>query len=163
MPKLVEYIKQRNKYSCGPVAIMNTLIYLGKDIDYERDYKKYMRLCRCDKEGSDKDGVTRALRKKLPKEYSFFKGKIRHIHHLDHLVGLLNSHGLYVNIIIGFRYKEIKHITVIIPSHDRRYYNTINNNNRTFIKLPRRLFRKSIKKKSLPFWLIVRKPYIHRY
>ena len=46
------WIKQRNNYSCGPVALMNLNIWLGNPISYACDYVDWFARCKCDRQGS---------------------------------------------------------------------------------------------------------------
>jgi hypothetical protein len=39
------YVKQRDLYSCGPIAVANALKWAGKDISYKKHHKGFKRLC----------------------------------------------------------------------------------------------------------------------
>ena len=43
------WIAQKNKFSCGPVAVLNVLKWLEIEINYNKDYCKYKRKCKCTK------------------------------------------------------------------------------------------------------------------
>ena len=44
---MIRYIKQRDKYSCGPVAIMNVLKWAGAEFSYQGKIKLFQQLCFC--------------------------------------------------------------------------------------------------------------------
>lgn len=39
------YVRQRDSYGCGPVALVNALKWAGKDISFKRERKKYYDKC----------------------------------------------------------------------------------------------------------------------
>lgn len=43
----VRYVKQRDKYSCGPVAIMNVLKWVGVKFTYNTRIKVLQEICNC--------------------------------------------------------------------------------------------------------------------
>jgi len=47
------WIRQRNGTTCGPIAIMNLLKWLGRPITYHKDYKYYKKKCRCKEYGTE--------------------------------------------------------------------------------------------------------------
>ena len=55
------WIKQRNSYSCGPVAMLNVLKWAGLDVSYNQHFEEWSEHCRCDETGTNALG--RALKK----------------------------------------------------------------------------------------------------
>jgi hypothetical protein len=55
------WIAQKNKSSCGPVAILNVLKWVDVEINYTRDYQKYKRKCKCTKEGTHQPYFEKSL------------------------------------------------------------------------------------------------------
>lgn len=43
----MNYITQKDKYRCGPVAIFNALLWAGEKVVYEKDMRRLTRLCEC--------------------------------------------------------------------------------------------------------------------
>ena len=57
------YMKQRDQYSCGPVAIMNTLKWSGFKFSYEDQIEHFQSLCGCtSSEGTFHAPFDKALR-----------------------------------------------------------------------------------------------------
>lgn len=57
------YVKQRDKFSCGPVAIMNVLKWAGVELSHDETIKPFRTICRCDPEvGTNHPNFDRALR-----------------------------------------------------------------------------------------------------
>lgn len=61
MPK---YLKQRNNFSCGPIAYLNALIWHVKKakFTYKNDYKTAVSLLECDREGTSTEDMGRVLK-----------------------------------------------------------------------------------------------------
>jgi predicted double-glycine peptidase len=55
------WIRQRNNYSCGPVAIMNLLKWLGESVTYANDYAYWLKQCKTAKYGTSLYNFTRVL------------------------------------------------------------------------------------------------------
>jgi len=55
------WIKQRNSYSCGPVALMNLLKWLGQPVNYDKDYPEMFAKCKCNKEGTQLRNFVKVL------------------------------------------------------------------------------------------------------
>ncbi len=59
-----QYIqKQRNHFSCGPIAILNALKWRDKKASYNSHYKKLVEQCNTTKEGTSDADLERVLRK----------------------------------------------------------------------------------------------------
>lgn len=43
----VTYVKQRDRFRCGPVAIINALRWAGKDVGYKNTISQLCRKCKC--------------------------------------------------------------------------------------------------------------------
>lgn len=46
------WIRQRNSYTCGPVAIMNLLKWLGEKVIYAKDFEYWKNKCKTQKYGT---------------------------------------------------------------------------------------------------------------
>lgn len=42
------YLKQRDRFRCGPIAIFNALRWAGKAVSYKKDIKRLSKLCKCE-------------------------------------------------------------------------------------------------------------------
>jgi len=61
MAKKIRYIRQRDQFSCGPVAIINTLKFLGCNITY-KDLPLVQNLCKCKSpDGTNPENLEKAL------------------------------------------------------------------------------------------------------
>jgi hypothetical protein len=60
---MIRYIKQRNCYSCVPIAILNIYKWLGKKVTYKSSYKKLLKQTKCDKNGSCEQNYAKVLYK----------------------------------------------------------------------------------------------------
>lgn len=59
---MIRYIKQRDKYNCGPVAVLNALKWAGKKVTYASDFKKIKEACKSGKKnGTYVTALTDAL------------------------------------------------------------------------------------------------------
>lgn len=74
----MKFLKQRNGYSCGPLAIMNSLIWAGQKITYRAFYDKVFKKCKTDKDGTHSDDFEKALRCFSKKHFSVRK-KIKNV------------------------------------------------------------------------------------
>ena len=55
------WIRQRNDFSCGPVAIMNLLKWLGESVTYANDYKYWANKCKTAEYGTTLHDFVRVL------------------------------------------------------------------------------------------------------
>lgn len=58
----MKFYKQRDGYSCGPVAILNALVWGGALVTYSSHFKKISKKCKTTTEGTDSLDFERALR-----------------------------------------------------------------------------------------------------
>jgi len=59
----VRYLRQKDGYSCGPIALMNAIKWSGRKALYT-DLKKFQRLCECTaRRGCDRISLCKTLRK----------------------------------------------------------------------------------------------------
>lgn len=56
------YVKQNDDYSCGPIAIINALKWIGRKASYG-SLKRIQKACHCDEDGSSEWNLLRCLRK----------------------------------------------------------------------------------------------------
>ena len=101
MPRL--YTKQRKRFDCGPVTIINALKWAGKNITYEKRINYFKRLCKCDDiDGTKHRNFDRALRISGKDMFS-----IRRVHHptLKEIVNHLKNKNA---IVINYRWRKRK-------------------------------------------------------
>lgn len=55
------WIRQKNGSSCGPVALLNLLKWLGRDVSYDKDFSYWKERCCCDRHGTPLDAFLNAL------------------------------------------------------------------------------------------------------
>lgn len=74
---MIRFTKQKDHYSCGPVAIINLCKWAGFEFDAQKWLKKFKKLTNCDTEGTYPDDLYKALKKldtkyfKLKKQYKY--------------------------------------------------------------------------------------------
>lgn len=56
------YVRQRDEYSCGPVAVMNLAKWAGVRAPYS-EIGRYRRMCECDETGSSPEAFLDAIRR----------------------------------------------------------------------------------------------------
>jgi hypothetical protein len=120
--KLPRYLKQRDHYSCGAIALLNTLKWAGYQVSYQRDFKRACRTCKCTKEGMFDHHFDTAIRRYkklvvLPDDGSFHAPPIKLVDEC------LDSGGA---VVISFIYKyqgiaETSHIALCIGRKGKRY------------------------------------------
>jgi hypothetical protein len=49
---MTRWIRQRTGSSCGPVAILNLLKWLGEPVSYEKNFRYYKKKCDCNRYGT---------------------------------------------------------------------------------------------------------------
>lgn len=61
---MTRYISQRDKYNCGPIAVMNALKWAGENITYD-ELEQFKVLCKCNRHtgGTEWAKLTTAVRK----------------------------------------------------------------------------------------------------
>ena len=52
MPTSIRWIAQKNEFSCGPIAILNILKWIGFQVNYKKDYNFWKKKCKCDYSGT---------------------------------------------------------------------------------------------------------------
>ena len=55
------YIKQKDDFSCGPVALLNVRLWAGQQITYKQNYEECKIMCKCSEEGTQRSHFQRAL------------------------------------------------------------------------------------------------------
>ena len=48
---MTRYLRQRDKYSCGPVAIMNIFKWLGYNVNYTKEIEWFREITKCKEDG----------------------------------------------------------------------------------------------------------------
>ncbi len=91
------YIKQRDKFRCGPVAVMNALKWAGEDVSYVADRDRLDKLCNCGPppSGTNHPGFDRALRAAGKGIYSVRKVRYPTLREIEE--HLQNGHAVVFN------------------------------------------------------------------
>jgi hypothetical protein len=120
--KQPRYLKQRDKYSCGAIALLNALKWAGYQINYRRDFGRAYRACKCNKDGVYTNNFDTAIRRYkklivLPECESFEAPPIKLIDEC------LENHGA---IAMAYIYKynghvEVSHMTLCIGRKGNQY------------------------------------------
>lgn len=58
----LRWIKQRDQYSCGVVAVINALKWAGYNATYNKDFKRLKKACKCTFEGTFVEDLDRVIR-----------------------------------------------------------------------------------------------------
>lgn len=72
----LKYFKQYDSFSCGPIALMNALVWAGYNITYDKDFERISRAMKMDEDGASTHNLNKAIRRYkklyvLPEEGSF--------------------------------------------------------------------------------------------
>jgi hypothetical protein len=137
------YLRQRDLYSCGVIALLNALKWAGYNITYRKDFDKAKRACKCTPDGvypNDFDVAIRRYKKLivLPDEHSFEAPSIK----------LLDEHlALGGAFVLSFIYKyhgvvEVLHMTLCIGKSNGQY--VMVNNSEGAIKTISKVKRKTM-------------------
>jgi len=59
----IRWISQKNNFSCGPIAILNLLKWIGLSISYKRNYEKLFKSCKCTWKGTHQHVFQKCLDK----------------------------------------------------------------------------------------------------
>lgn len=122
----MRYLKQRNKYACGPVAIMNALKWANINVSYKKHFNKIKKLTDCINDGSYYDGIVKAI-KNYSKVFNFVE---------NHFIEICDIDGYIKNgasIILEYYYKDSESSDgysghyVFIPGKWGKYYLLVNN------------------------------------
>jgi hypothetical protein len=58
----VRFVNQRDDFSCGTIALLNALKWLGKDVTYRKDFNRIKCLCKTTTKGTFISDIYSALR-----------------------------------------------------------------------------------------------------
>ena len=138
------YVKQRDKYSCGPVAILNALRWAGVNADYGQSVKRFTATCKCaPPEGTAHREFDSALRKAGKRIF-----QVRRVHRplLPQIEAHLQEGGVIVfNYYWRKKDEEHRHFILLagISGSGRTFY-TVNDfrKGRALRKYQRRYFKK---------------------
>lgn len=122
---MVRFVKQRDRFRCGPVAILNALKFFGKKCDYSY-LKRISNSCHCwGKDGTKSGKFDKALRR-LGKR--FFRVRRTYNCSFDKIDGALRKNKL---VIVNYTWIDERktphgHYTVLVRDESYNYY-AINN------------------------------------
>lgn len=113
----MRYVRQQDDYSCSPVAILNTLKWLGRKVSY-KNLHAIKRLCNCTKEGTDDNGIEEAL------HLLNIKYEYRNELNVFSIVRHLEKGGIVL--INGYCERNEGWHSFLCVDYDNRYFYTIN-------------------------------------
>ena len=61
----MRFVRQKNNFSCAPIAILNAAKWAGKKLSYKKDYKRIVDDLKCNKDGTKISNIDRILRQEL--------------------------------------------------------------------------------------------------
>ena len=149
----IRYIKQRNKHTCGPIAVINILKWLGCKTTY-KDFPLIKAMCKCNREGTYSSNVDKTI------DNFKIKKKIKRFPHIKDVDTHLKLGG-----IILFEHKsifeDISHLALCVGKDNRYYYLVNEYINKTISKVARKTFIQIVTwrscKKDKPWtWFIYR-------
>lgn len=135
------YIKQRDEFSCGPVAIINALKWAGHDYTYQA-LPTIRRLCRCKDEGTHSENLTRGLEKLKKRNKLKFK-----YNDLEYPTLLkIDKHLKKGSLIFLYREnnQDIGHY-IFINSKKENWYSVVNYSKKTKGKMHRKTLMRLVK------------------
>lgn len=66
-----QYIKQKDEFGCGPVALLNVRLWAGQSVTYKQNYEECKTTCKC-LEGTQRSHFHRALNHFAPNSYNVY-------------------------------------------------------------------------------------------
>lgn len=76
------YIKQKDDFSCGPIALLNVRLWAGQSVSYKQNYKECRVICKCSEEGTQRSHFQRALNHFAPNSYDVYTNSYLNIRDL---------------------------------------------------------------------------------
>lgn len=127
---MLRYVKQRETYSCGPVAIMNVCKWAGEQFAYQEAFKPLRRLCACStKKGTKHAAFDKALRTMAKRVGGL---RVRRVHRPK--LGQMEKHlRLGGAVVLNFRWKteveDYRHFSLLteIADWDLNFFRIVNN------------------------------------
>jgi len=122
----LRYIKQRDKYACGPIAIMNVLKWAGAKITYNSHFKHIKKISNCGISGTDYDGIVKVV-KSYKKLFDVLECHFIYISDIDYYIKNRGS------IILEYYYKDLESFDgysghyVFISGKLGKHYLVVNN------------------------------------
>jgi len=111
------YVKQRDKYSCGPIAILNAIKWSGIKATYSSHFKRVSKLSNSGICGIDNHDITKALN-----NYKKLKYRIKKHITVEELEKHLIKGG---SAIVGYDFRidgeDVGHYSFIAGKKDRRF------------------------------------------
>ena len=120
--KRPRYLKQRDRFSCGAIALLNCLKWAGYQVNYRRDFGRAIRACKCTIDGMFDYNFDKAIRRYknimvMPDDKSMFAPSINLVDEC-----LENNGAVVMSYIYKYKGKvEISHITVCIGRKGKQY------------------------------------------
>lgn len=97
----MRYLKQRDRYTCGPIAVINALKWAGVKVSYNSHFNRIKKISKCKFDGVDYDGITKAI-----KNYkSIFTMWENHFVRISDIDAYLKSGA---SIILEYYYKDLE-------------------------------------------------------
>ena len=122
----MRYLKQRDRYACGPIAVLNALKWAGAKVSYNSHFNRIKKLSKCHLDGADYDGLIKAV-----KNYkSIFCVQENHFVDIGDIDFYLKEGG---SIILEYYYRDLESTEgyvghfVFIPGKWGKYFLVVNN------------------------------------
>ncbi len=160
----IRYIKQVDRTSCGPVALINVLKWLGCDVSYNNFI--YMSKCICDWKDPRYEEDGGVVNDGMDKALNYFKINFKAIDnpklsdfdtHLENGGAILIS---YIPILNSKKHEQCGHISFCIGKSSKMYVMVNDCFNKTIIKRHARTIERILKSKiddaDFKVWLISR-------
>ncbi len=128
----MRYIKQRDKYRCGPVALMNILKWSGRGLAYDDSRDPLTALCKCEPEGGTKWGKFDQGLRKLAQRHQGLKVEKVIRPRLSEIEEHLRGGGaLVLNYHWEYQGKEDRHYSLVVGISDSgRSFRVVNGRKR---------------------------------
>lgn len=162
---MTRYVRQKDKFRCGPVAILNALRWAGLNINYKKSINNLTLMCFCKPgRGTSHNNFDNALRELCE---NFFK--VRRVYHptLKQIEEHLQNNGA---VILNYRICRIKkeeqrHFQLVVGmDKNGKYFHSVNafSNKPAFFKISREKFKSSCLRsqrvdKSFKAWFLTKK------
>lgn len=69
---MTQYIKQKDNFGCGPIALLNVRLWAGQFVTYKQNYEECKIACKCSDEGTQRSNFHRALNHFSPNSYNVY-------------------------------------------------------------------------------------------
>lgn len=150
----MRWVRQDNSYTCGPVALANALKWSGESFSYKKRRAEFIKLTKCDKDGTHDDAFESALRHLGGKRMSV-RRRVRP--GIDEIERWLCRGGAIVG---TMNFLDTPHFALIVDvigsrGDDLHYFVVINSSNEETVEvMGRERFKRLFLRKRDAFWFL---------